>query len=295
MFELIFRTEGDVEIITSNIEMPESVEDYSSADPNIETIIGLPDDTIIFNPGLSKLNFQQPKTLPSKKTSQTSSSFFLPNTKQTRTLSLKPPYLKVIAKNPTEKPQQIRVVHNYKPQTMKKSNQLIEIDPRQRDPREISLNGEIVVPGLYKHQVTKSHLKQKLQKIPQQPQKSNQRLKQKNPQHLKVLINSQTNSQNNQSMEQKNPQQLKLLINSQANSQSNQSIQPQINYESLIERNQSAQKRQRTLQKEDKIQPNQQLKRIRHTGHSSKLHQQTIKQEPQPTPVAVITVPYDDG
>lgn len=194
-------------------------------------------------------------------------------------MTIKPSFLKVITKKPTEKQQQIKVMHSYKPQAMKRSYQLIEIDPE-----EVDLKPEQLDTGLNKLQVQKSNLiYNKTQQTSQQPQKNNQRLQRKNPHQLKLLINSQTNSQHNQP------------------------IQQQTNYQTKVVRNQSAQKYQQKLPNKPQVQKNQKLKMITGdltkghqqlkmiTGDSSKGHQQTVKQELQPSPVAVITVPYDDG
>lgn len=251
--------------MTVDIEVPESVEDYELDDPSVETIIGLPDDTFTFNPGLSKLSIRQPQTFPSKRTPQTSSSFFLPSTKQTKTMTIKPTFLKVITKKPTEKPQQIKVMRSYKPQAMKRSYQLIEIDPE-----EVDVKPEKIDTGLNKFQVQKSNLMySKPQKTSQQPQKSNQRLQRKNPHQLKLLINSQTNLQNNQTIQQQN------------------------NYQPKVVRNESAQKYQQNMPNKPQVQKNQRLNMT--TEDSSKGHQQPIKQELQSPPVTVITVPYYDG
>lgn len=251
--------------MTVDIEMPESVEDYESDDPSVETIVGLPDDTFTFNPGLSKLSIRQPQTFPSKRTPQTSTSFILPTTKQTKTMTIKPSFLKVITKKPIEKPQQIKVMHNYKPQAMKRSYQLIEIDPG-----DVGLKPEKIDSGLNKLQVQKSNfIYNKPQTTSQQPQKSNQRLQRKNPQQLKLFINSQTNLQNNQFMQQQKSNQPKVV------------------------RNQSVQKYQQNMLNKPQVQKNQQLKIT--AEDSSKGPQQTIKQELQPSPVTVITVPYDNG
>lgn len=253
--------------MTVDVEMPESVEDYELDDPSVETIIGLPDDTFTFNPGLSKLSIRQPQTFPSKRTPQTSTSFILPTTKQTKTMTIKPSFLKVITKKPTEKPQQqqIKVMHNYKPQAIKRSYQLIEIDPG-----DVDLKPEKIDSGLNKLQVQKSNLiYNKPQTTSQQLQKSNQRLQRKNPQQLKLFINSQTNLQNNQSMQQQKNNQPKVV------------------------RNQSVQKYQQNMLNKPQVQKNQQLKMT--AEDSSKGPQQTIKQVLQPSPVTVITVPYDNG
>lgn len=245
--------------------MPESVEDYELDDPSVETIVGLPDDTFTFNPGLSKLSIRQPQTFPSKRTPQTSTSFILPTTKQTKTMTIKPSFLKVITKKPIEKPQQIKVMQNYKPQAMKRSYQLIEIDPG-----DVDLKPEKIDSGLNKLQVQKSNLiYNKPQSTSQQIQKSNQRLQRKNPQQLKLFINSQTNLQNNQSMQQQKNNQPKLV------------------------RNQSVQKYQQNMLNKLQVQKNQQLKMT--AEDSNKGPQQTIKQELQQSPVTVITVPYDNG
>lgn len=245
--------------------MPESVEDYELDDPNVETIVGLPDDTFTFNPGLSKLSIRQPQTFSSKRTPQTSTSFILPTTKQTKTMTIKPSFLKVITKKPIEKPQQIKVMHNYKPQAMKRSYQLIEIDPG-----DVDLKPEKIDSGLNKLQVQKSNLiYNKPQATSQRPQKSNQRLQRKNPQQLKLYINSQTNLQNNQSMQQQKNNQPKVV------------------------RNQSVQKYQQNMLNKPQVLKNQRLKM--NAEDSSKGPQQTIKHEREPSPVTVITVPYNNG
>lgn len=251
--------------MTVDTEMPESVEDYELDDPSVETIVGLPDDTFTFNPGLSNLSIRQPQTFTSKRTPQTSTSFILPTTKQTKTMTIKPSFLKVITKKPIEKPQQIKVMHNYKPQAMKRSYQLIEIDPGDLDLKQQKIDS-----GLNKLQVQKSNLiYNKPQTTSQQPHKSNQRLQRKNPQQLKLFINSQTNLQNNQSMQQQKNNQPKVV------------------------RNQSVQKYQQNMLNKPQVQKNQQLKMT--AEDLSKEPQQTIKQELQPSPVTVITVPYDNG
>lgn len=252
--------------MTVGIEMPESVQDYEVVDPSVETILGLSDDTYTFNPGLSKskISIRQPQTFPSKRTPQTSTSFYLPNTTQTKSMTVKPSFLKVITKKPTEKPQQIKVIHRYKPHAMKRSYQLIEIDPE-----EVDLKQEIIDTGSNKFQVPKSDLiYDKQQTTSQQLQKSKQILKTKNPHQLKLLINSQKNLQNNQSAQQ------------------------QKNNPSKVVRNQSAPKYQQKMPNKPQVKKNQQLKMT--TEDSSVGHQQTIKQELQ-SPVTVITVPYDDG